>query len=424
MKARLIVSSESPLNIRLSHSTRSFETYRYIPGTTLLGAFASAHRKIRNDAAEFTRFFLSGEVSFSNLYPANFRADEFSNTGPRDNKQPIKPIPNTARSCKRFSGFRFKADPDKKERHGVMDSLIYWGLFAVSAQTKVEVLNANMKCSYSVERDECCELLDTFSGFYRRGQDVTEIGQSEATTRLLTRTGISRETGTVQEGILYNREVLNEGQQFWGAMSFADDALYDDFYDFAEEIGEKRLLRIGNNLTRGLGKLSVPQMQEFEPDDLMLFKQRVLAFNEKFHAQANVYCVDLPHQFYFPITLQADAIICDAQLRYQTTLDGEYLYCFFKLADATLIYQNASKRRVMGWNTLFGLPKAAEWAISMGSVFLFGYDGVPDDRFYESLYNIEQTGIGRRQLEGFGQVTVADAFHWEVNEYESKDENS
>ena len=56
-----------------------------------------------------------------------FRADEFLNTDLQDNEQPIKPIPNTARSCKRFSGFRFKADTDKKERHGVMDSLIYWG---------------------------------------------------------------------------------------------------------------------------------------------------------------------------------------------------------------------------------------------------------------------------------------------------------
>ena len=426
MKARLIVSSESPINIRLSHSTRSFETYRYIPGTTLLGAFASAHRKTRNDVDQFTRFFLSGEVSFSNLYPANFRDDEFSQTDLRDDEQPIKPIPNTARSCKRFSGFRFKADADKKERHGVMDSLIYWGLFAVSHQTKVEVLNANMKCPYSVGQDKCCELLDTFSGFYRRGKYVTEIGQSEAMTRLLTRTGISRETGTVQEGILYNREVLNEGQQFWGAMSFADEALYNDFYDFANEVGDKGLLRIGNNLTRGLGKLGILE-EEFEklvPDDVMSLKQRVLAFNDKFHAQAKTYCIDLPHPFYFPITLQADAIILNAQLRYQTTLDGEYLCQSFNLTDATLVYQNASTRRVMGWNTLFGLPKAAEWAISMGSVFLFGYNGTIDDAFYETLYNIEQTGIGKRKLEGFGRVTVADAFHWEVNEYESKDEDT
>ena len=108
MRARLIVLSESPLNLRVSRSTRSFETFRYIPGTTLLGAFASAHRKTCNDETAFTRFFLSGEVSFSNLYPANFQASGFLNTDLQDDEQPIKPIPNTARSCKRFSGFRFK----------------------------------------------------------------------------------------------------------------------------------------------------------------------------------------------------------------------------------------------------------------------------------------------------------------------------
>ena len=423
MRARLIVSSESPLNLRVSRSTRSFETFRYIPGTTLLGAFASAHRKTCNNETEFTRFFLSGEVFFSNLYPANFQTSEFSNTDLQDDEQPVKPIPNTARSCKRFSGFRFKADAGKQERHGVMDSLIYWGLFAVSDQTKTEVLNANMKCTYPVEQDECGELLDTFSGFYRRGESVIEIGESEATTRLLTRTGISRETGTVQEGILYNREVLNEGQEFWGTMSFTDEKLCNKFHDFAECIGSKGLLRIGNNLTRGLGKLSVRQFQEFVLDDIVSFKQRVSAFNEKFHAEAQAYYVDLPHQFYFPITLQSDAIISDPQLRYQTALTGEYLHQVLNLGDATLVYQNASTRRVSGWNALFGLPKAAEWAISMASVFLFGYNGTIDDAFYQTLYNIEQTGIGNRKLEGFGQVTVADAFHSEVNEYESRDEN-
>ena len=423
MKSRFIVSSESPLNIRVSRSTASFETFRYIPGTTLLGAFASGHRKTCHNETEFTRFFLSGEVSFSNLYPANFQANEFSNTDLQDKEQPIKPIPSTARSCKRFKGFRFKADTGKRERHGVMDSLIYWGLFSVSGQTKVEVLNAHSKCIYPVEQDECCELLDTFSGFYRRGTNVTEIGESKATTRLLTRTGISRETGAVQEGILYNREVLNEGQQFWGVMSFADEQLYEKFYDFAEDIGSKGLLRIGNNLTRGLGKLSVPEFQEFEVDDLVSFKQRVSAFNEKFHAEAQAHCVDLQHQFYFPITLQSDTIISDPQLRCQTALSGEYLCQVLNLGDGTLIYQNASTRCVFGWNALFGLPKTAVWAISMGSVFLFGYNGKIDDAFYQTLYNIEQTGIGKRKLEGFGQVTVADAFHSEVNEYESKHEN-
>ena len=414
MKARLIVSSESPLNFRVSRSTASFETFEYIPGTALLGAFAAAHRKTRNNEAEFTRFFLSGEICFGNLYPANF--NEFSDTDLKDNEQPVKRIPNTARSCKRFSGFRFKADERNKERHGVMDSLIYWGLFALSGQTKVEILESHKNCTYSDNPRKCDELLDTFSGFYRRGEDIAEIGQSEVKTRLLTRTGISRETGTVQEGILYNREVLNEGQWFWGTMSFADESLHDDFYDFAEDVGDKGILRVGNNLTRGLGKLGVPHIQDFRTGDMAFLKKRTGAFNEKFHIEAQSYGIDLPHEFYFPFTLQSDTILLDHQFRYQMALDKDYLGGVWDLEDVTLVYQNAGQRRVIGWNALLGLPKAAEWAISMGSVFLFGYNGTPDERFYQKLYDIEQKGIGKRRSEGFGQVTVADTFHWEVSE--------
>ena len=414
MKARLIVLSASPLNFRVSRSTASFETLKYIPGTALSGAFAAAHLKTRDDKNEFMRFFLSGEICFGNLYPANF--NEFSDTDLKDNEQPVKPIPNTARSCKRFNGFRFKADERNKERHGVLDSLIYWGLFALGGQTKVEILESHKNCTYSDDHGKCGELLDTFSGFYRRGEDVAEIGQSEVKTRLLTRTGISRETGTVQEGILYNREVLNEGQWFWGTMSFADESLHDDFYDFAEDVGDKGILRVGNNLTRGLGKLGVPQIQDFRTDDMASIKKRAGTFSEKFHTEAQRYGIDLQHEFYFPITLQSDAILLDHQLRYKMALDQDYLLSVWNLEDIALIYQNAGQRRVIGWNALFGMPKAAEWAISMGSVFLFGYNGTPDDRFYEKLYDIEQKGIGKRRSEGFGQVTVADAFHWEVNE--------
>ena len=423
MKATLIVSSESPLSLRTSRSTASFETLKYIPGTALLGAFAAAHRKTCNDEEQFARFFLSGEVCFGNLYPKNFQQDEFSNTDLQDDEQPVKPIPKTARSCKRFSGFRFKADADNKERHGVMDSLIYWGLFAMSGQANIEILNAHKNCIYVDKYGECTELLDTFSGFYRHGYDITHIGRSEATTRLLTRTGISREIGTVQEGILYNREVINEGQWFWGTMSFVDESLYDDFRNFAQYVGGKGVLRIGNNLTRGLGKLGVPQIEEFSPEDMEVLKKRAEAFNEKFHAAAEIHDVDLSRQFYFPITLQSDAILVDSLLRYQTTLHENYLHHAWNLPNTALIYQNAGQRYIAGWNSLFGLPKAAERAISMGSVFLFGYDGTLDKGFYQNLYNIEKKGIGKRKSEGFGQVTVSDTFHWGVNEYESTDES-
>ncbi len=410
MKARFVVSSQSPLNLRVSRSTSSFETLKYIPGTALLGAFAAAHRKTSDNPDEFTRFFLSDKISFGNLYPANFQVSAL-----RGDNRPIKPIPHSARSCKRFNGFLFKAEESGQERHGVLDSLICWGLFALSGQAKIGIFDAYKECNYTDKDGKCKEMIDAFSGFYRRGNNIAEIGKSEVTTRMLTRTGISRETGTVQEGILYNREVLNEGQSFWGIMSFTDQTLHDDFDKFADCVGDKGILRIGNNLTRSLGKLRVPKIQELSTDDMVSFKKRVEEFNEKFCAEAEKYCVPLPHKFYFPITLQSDAILLDQQLRYQTTLNGDYLHCTWNLSDVTLIYQNASQRRVTGWNALFGLPKATELAISMGSVFLFGCHKTVNEHFYQNLYNMEQVGIGKRTSEGFGHITVADAFHREIN---------
>ena len=214
------------------------------------------------------------------------------------------------------------------------------------------------------------------------------------------------------------------GNPFWGTMFFSDKSLYNEFRTFARTVTRGGILRVGNNLTRGLGKLGVPQIREFSNDDIESFKERVNKFNKKLHTEAQVHCIDLPHGFYFPITFQSDVILSNLQLRYQTVLNSDYLHHIGNLSDITLVYQNAGLRCISGWNALFGLPKAAEWAISMGSVFLFGCNGTIDDCFYKKLYALEQTGIGKRKSEGFGQLTVADAFHCEVNEYESKNENS
>jgi CRISPR-associated Csx10 family RAMP protein len=421
MKTILNISADSPLNFRISPQRRAFETLKYIPGTSLLGAFADAHRKTRyNEEEEFSRFFLSGRIRFGNLYPANFKAKELQD----EKKLPVKPLPNTARSCKRFGGFRFNAEKEDEERHGVMDYLIYWGLFALSGRKKIEIINEYKYCKYKDDYGVCGESLDAIAGFYRRGDDVTQSGIAKTKKRLLTRTGISRETGTVQEGILYNREVLNEGQNFWGTMFFAEESLYDDFVDFAKKVAEMGILRIGNNLTRGLGKPGMPDFSSCDSESYEGFKKRLSSFNQKFCAESEKYNIDLPHQFYFPITLQSDTIIVDRLLRYQTAIDKDYLSSVWHLVDASLVYQSAGQRRVMGWNALFGLPKVAQWAISMGSVFLFGYDGAVDDNFFNTLFRIEEMGVGTRRMEGFGEVTIADDFHWEVNEYESTNENS
>lgn len=68
-------------------------------------------------------------------------------------------------------------------------------------------------------------------------------------------------------------------------------------------------------------------------------------------------------------------------------------------------------RRVTGWSGLWGLPREDALAIGMGSVFVVRFEQEPD---FGALLRLQEEGIGERKAEGFGRVTVADPFHWEV----------
>jgi hypothetical protein len=81
------------------------------------------------------------------------------------------------------------------------------------------------------------------------------------------------------------------------------------------------------------------------------------------------------------------------------------------LNGVALIYCNATSRRVSGWNSLWGLPKADEWAVAMGSVFLFGLPATPD---WQALASTQANGVGSRCAEGFGTIRIADEFHVEA----------
>jgi len=415
LKAIVLLKTVEPLNFRSSRSTSNSETLDYIPGTSILGGFANAHLKLRDDKKdEFADFFLNDKIRFGNLYPANLGGQE--NQLNNVNELPVKPLPATARTCKRFGGFRFNSK--KEERHGVTDHLIIWALFALSGQKKVEMLNQNRNCKYQLKHGLCNESLARFNGFYQQRKNKNQLAQTKVEKRMLTRTGISRETGTIQRTILYNREVINEGQKFCGTFYFDSDELFEKFADFAKDVSNSKMLRLGNNKTRGLGLVEIKidgidEELECSYKDLL---ERVESFDCRLRKKADGY-IELPHKLYFSISLQSDAIIRDLFLRYRTQIDEEYLHKTCNLENTELIYHSAGIRRVMGWNALWGLPDECKQAITMGSVFLFGYNGEVDESFYKQLFEIENNGIGSYRSQGFGEVTIADRFHWEVDDY-------
>jgi CRISPR-associated protein Csx10 len=417
----LQVMANSPLAIRSDHAEGSASTTHTIPGATLLGSLAAAHRLLRpTQEAEFAAFFLNEEVSFPYLYPALFATDTLLNAG-----SPVMPFPKTTQTCKRFSGFQpLPKEETDEERHGVRDALLDWAVFSLldlekgkhSTSTLLKPLEAQKYCS-------CGQVMDHESGYYRRTKDrPPRRAKAQLHTRLQTRTGINRDWGIVEESILYNHEVFDEGMRFWGEV-ILPDALFDDFTAFLAEADEEGLIRIGTGRTRGMGDVTV-NANPLVREDFAQFEARLEDFNTKLIARLNQ--DDAPvndkyrHQYYFALTLYTPAILYDPFLRACKTIDGKLLAAL--LSDLVTIpdkitfiqiYQASSIQRVTGWNELWGTPRTNDYAMETGSTFLFTCAHKPDQKLLQALYQLEETGIGRRCAEGFGRISISDPFHLE-----------
>ena len=409
----LRMMAESPLAIRSDHAPGRADNIKYIPGTAVRGSLATLYQMFyrKNEKMEdFAPLFLHERVSYPNLYPALFDDEGLQD---RDSL-PVYPLPGTAQSCKRHAGFVYP-DTDTNDGHGVRDTLIDWGLFklAQGSTTALKIFRQSRDC-------HCGEAMDSFEGFYRRSDiDPYPLIKSDldSYTRLQAHTGIDRNSGIVQEGILYNRQVFDEGMRFWGRVDFhdEDEILLHRFEDFLTEIGPTRLMRIGTGRTRGMGKVSI-SVERIEGSEhrFQNFLKRLNDFSSTFQARANELELEkLPYEFFFALTLHSPTILCDDLLRYRGVIDTnvpeELLGC--SIPGLRSLYHAANLRRVSGWQELWGLPRTSEYAIESGSVFLFACPSLPDDHVLKALFTLEARGVGKRRAEGFGRICVSDSFH-------------
>jgi CRISPR-associated protein Csx10 len=409
----LRVTARSPLTIRADHAEGGVKTTQYIPGATLLGSLAAGHRILRPEQEdEFVTFFLNEQVCFPHLYPAQFGTKNF-----HDRNLPVMPLPKTAQTCKRFSGFLpAQGEDDDDERHGVRDSLFDWAIFSLldkeqsAIPTLLPLFDDHDTCTY------CGQVMDHISGYYRRGAfDPQQRMKAKVDTRLQTRTGINREWGIVEESILYNREVFDDGMTFWGDVILPDE-LAETFKKFVEEATGEDVIRMGTGRTRGLGRVEI-KMSDAKQEDIANFKDRLYTFDAVVKQQAQAAKVQQLAPFYFAITLQSSAILCDAFLRYQKTLDAASLPGLLGLPASAYtfrgVYQSIGTQRITGWNELWGTPRPNDYAIEMGSTFLFACKQQPGIDFIQALHTCEEAGIGRRRSEGFGRISISDPFHLE-----------
>lgn len=423
----------SPLAIRSDHAPTRAESANYISGTALAGSLATAYRLYnQQDSNLFEQLFLSGQVYYPDLYPANFGSQQMQ----RANNAPVHPLPKTAQSCKRFPGFvplDDEKDVEKDDRHGARDTLLDWAAFEqgndaikrenngpVDAADLLAPLLAHKKCGHN---DTCDKPMDHFDGYYRRSEDG-KLAKAEVDKRkrLQTHTGINRDTGTVQEGILYNRSVFQEHTLFWGLLKIPEH-LTEPLQTFIEEVGSSGLFRVGTGRTRGMGRVHLTiKPLETEPSSLESFKGNLHAFDKKLREvtlrwfPVEKYNLTFA-SFYFAVTLYSPVILRDPLLRYAGALNAKTLTDLLDSAipedTFKLLYQAANTKRVTGWNELWGTPRMNEFAIETGSVFLFASNVEMNERIYKSLFRLEVEGIGERRSEGFGRVHISDPFHLE-----------
>ena len=419
----LSVRTLAPLAIRADHAAEGAKTLQYITGTTLLGSLAAGHRLLRpGQQDEFEALFLREYVHFPHLYPALF-AKSAPTVAINNTNLPVYPLPKTAQSCKRFSGFCYlEGEEVDEKRHGIRDSLLDWATFALLDNNKQPPAALLAPFEGHKHCKECQQSMEHTSGYYRSARsDVRQRMLTHTRTRLQTHTGINREWGTVEENILYNREVFEMGTPFWGEVLLPDE-LARTFKGFVREAEQEEVVHMGTGRTRGMGKVLL-KLVDAEDEDVLedhsVFKERLLAFDKALQARAELVQPRAP--FYLAITLHSASILCDPFLRYYSTIDGTLLStlleAYLPAEHAPIrwrrIYQVSGMQRVNGWNELWGTPKSIDYALEMGSTLLFSCSQELDDTLAQALQALEEEGIGRRRAEGFGRIRLSDPFHLE-----------
>lgn len=336
------------------------------------------------------------------------------------------PLPFTAQSCKRKSGFLGAGKTDK-EYHGVADTLLiqlaYDRIAGADGQWHIP-LPFQYKCP------KCGYRTEPFTGVVEyRGP--SHYARTNVSSHRQTRAAINRARLTAEEGQLYTVQAIDEGSLFVGVIEI-DDAR-------RVELVRKwlpRITRIGGRTSRGFGRVKVEVRDARWGESLW---NRLESFNQKyreFEADLRAVAHDPPPpetRTLFTINLLSDALLRARDglptLRFDATMLREALDRLLTEEERsryaldsfnfTLIAEYTQSRTVSGWQTAWQLPKEVGLASRRGGLYVFAAETPDDEKRREDLTSLleklEAAGIGEFREDGYGQIIVCHPFHLEVN---------
>lgn len=370
----------------------------YLPGSALRGALAALLlQRVPAEDAAFSRF--STDVRVGNMLPV--AGDAAS-----------APTPLSAVSCSRAPGF--KADGGD----GVADLLLLAEALALRQEAGSDGgtdAASLLACAHGGgERRRATGVVAPWRGFVAWSDETPRGAAPHFAGVVSQRLSPARRA---RAGDAAYRQALAPGRSFAGVVAFTDDATAD--LVTRELAPSGATLWVGSDRSRGLGATAVRGWERIEPLDNG--DARRTRLEERLRALCEQVGAPTPEGGrYAALTLRSPAILRDAFGRYRQGLDGATLAALCGLpAEAVALRQAfVGTTTVEGWNAALGLPKPDALALAAGSCWLVRIDGDADAGLDEALTRLERDGMGERREEGFGAVTSADPFHWQVQELE------
>jgi CRISPR-associated protein Csx10 len=238
---------------------------------------------------------------------------------------------------------------------------------------------------------------------------------------------INRRRQTHEESQLYSVSAIDAGTVFMG-IATVDPSQLDSLLSCLSLIQH-----LGGRSSRGFGEVTVSAKRIPAPPSVSL---RAKQFNDRYRtvlADFSSIALGAPtlddRKSLFTVTLRSDTVLRRPEGLPSTELTAAMLANELQALaisteerdalgeiDLSLVSQHTRSIILSGWNIKWKLPKETLLATRMGSVYVF--EAIANDAARESLYELlarlEHRGLGEFREDGYGQISICDEFHLEV----------
>jgi CRISPR-associated protein Csx10 len=391
----------SPLSLSERRPKEQFRhSQPFVPGSMLRGALAMQLK--RRDPVLFTEIFdeLQGQLGnyFGHAMPAG---------GQREYQAGFV-APFTTRVCK------------EQKEHGFFDTLIdqlaYERRLSEDRQNQVGPVYLP-RCPMA--GNGCSGRVEALGGLLRFNQTSGEYEAQELPEeRMLTRVAINRRRAAAEESMLYSPLVLNEGTVFQARLRLHSDEQALRLADFLIKHNE---LHLGSGISRGLGRAKIIEVKMITSEAEIggQLETRVARFNQELRQRFQQgWGLQIEEDLlYFTLSARSELILAADPSGWGNgpfltkTLLSKVLANNAQLVE---VRSFAATTQRSSWNSTWGLMRETQLMASAGSVYAVAFRllGQSHTGLYQRLAELEQTGLGTGQYQGYGTIRICDPVHY------------